>query len=551
MLETDPSLQSRAGVPASHAFGPMDTFPAVIAALARKTPEKILLHETSGRALTCGAFHESVLTWASALQRLGVTEGRRVAVMLPNPIDALACWLGLAWLRAVETPINLQFHGRMLAYVINDAAADFVVAAARFLPAIAAVAAELKCVRTVVAPDLRSLAAPLPFRLVGAEEFLRDVEPLVGLEAPARHEISTMLYTGGTTGPSKGVLIPWGLWTDSQDTAGRYLGEQDVTYDPLPMFHGGGKSLAQIAIRAGSSVVLREHFRTEDFWDDVRRWGCTFAALFPAMAEWLLARTPQPDDGTSPLRRVAMVPIIPRVQEFKTRFGVQVQTSYGMTEIGLPMGTVTFTPDVTGNWQSCGRVGPAYEARIVNSEDYEVPDGVVGELVVRSRLPWGLMCGYFGRPEATAAAWRNGWLHTGDAFRRDADGNLYFVDRMKDALRRRGENVSSFEVEAHVNEHPDVLESAVIGVPSEFGEDEIKVYVIIRPGAAPNPTAMLGELATRLPRFMVPRYLEFIEALPRTEATLRVQKVKLRENWRNRHTWDQQMGRYLDHEDPA
>jgi crotonobetaine/carnitine-CoA ligase len=155
------------------------------------------------------------------------------------------------------------------------------------------------------------------------------------------------------------------------------------------------------------------------------------------------------------------------------------------------------------------------------------------------------MCGYFGRPEASAAAWRNGWFHTGDVFRRDGEGNLYFVDRLKDALRRRGENVSSFEVEAMVNAHPDVLQCAAIGVPSEFGEDEIKICVIARPGVALEPATLLEELATRMPRFMVPRYVEFVTELPRTEATLRVQKARLRERPFNERTWDRQAGCYL------
>lgn len=527
-------------------YGPMDTFPAVVADRARRTPEKILLREIAGRALSCAAFQHDILTWAAALRRLGVEPGCRVVVMLANPIDSLACWLGLAWLRAVETPVNLQFHGRMLAYVIDDAAARFIVTAERFLPAIAAVAEQLPHVHAIVVPDLRTPAPALPFALVSGDEFFRGVTPARDLTPPARHDIATMIYTSGTTGRSKGVLFPWGLLSDMCETVACHLGDDDVAYDPLPMFHTGGKATAQTTITAGGSVVLREQFRTEAFWEDVRRWGCTFAPLFPAMAEWLLARPPAPDDATGPLRRVSMVPLIPRIEEFKARFRVQVQTSYGLTEGGLPIGTAPFTADVTENYQSCGRVSAAYEARVVDAHDYDVPDGEVGELVLRSKHPWGLMCGYFGQPEATAAAWRNGWLHTGDAFRRDRHGNYYFIDRMKDALRRRGENVSSFEVESQVNEHPDVLQSAVIGVPSGFGDDEIKVYVIARPDATPDAAALLEELATRLPRFMVPRYLEFIDEFPRTEATLRVQKAKLREQWRTPRTWDRQSGQFLE-----
>jgi crotonobetaine/carnitine-CoA ligase len=524
----------------------MDTFPAVVAERARRTPQQLLLRDVSGRSLTCAAFHDAVLTWAAALRRLGVEPGCRVGVMIPNPIDSMACWLGLAWLRAIETPINLQFHGRMLAYVVNDAEATFLVIAQRFLPAHAAIAQQLTGVKAVAVPDLDGSAPAMPFPLVSGAQLFEGIAPATDLTAPQRHDLSTMIYTSGTTGPSKGVLIPWGLWADSQPTTGCHLREDDVIYDPFPMFHTGGKSMAQTAIQAGGSVVLRESFRTEAFWEDVWRWGCTFVALVPAMAEWLLAREPRPDDGASPLRRVAMVPIIPRVEEFKARFRVQVQTNFGMTETGAPIGSAPFMADVTGNYRSCGRVVAAYEARIVDACDYDVPPGEVGELVLRSKRPWGLMCGYFGRPQATAAAWRNGWFHTGDAFRADQQGNLFFVDRMKDALRRRGENVSSFEVEAHVNEHPAVLQCAVIGVPSEFGEDEIKVCVIARAGATPSPGALLDELALRMPRFMVPRYVEFVDELPRTEATLRVQKMKLREQWRNPRTWDRHTGRFLD-----
>lgn len=532
-------------VAGGYRYSPMDTFPAVIAERARRTPDRLLLQDVTGRSMTCAGFHAAALTWAAALRRVGVVAGCRVAVMLPPPMESLACWLGLAWLRAVETPINLQFHGRMLAYVINDAQARFLVIAERFLPAIAEVAAQLPQVEAIVVPDLTGTPPALPFPLVRGDEILAGATPATDLATPERHDISTMIYTSGTTGPSKGVLLPWGLWTDSVETIGRYFDDDDVTYDPFPMFHTGGKSMAQTGIMAGGSVVLRESFRTGAFWEDVRRWGCTVVALVPAMSEWLLACEPSPEDGRSPLRRVTMTPVIPRVEEFKARFHVEVQTNFGMTEIGAPIGSALFTRDVSANYRACGRLGPNHEARIVDANDYDVADGEVGELVLRTKLPWGLMCGYFGRPDATAAAWRNGWFHTGDAFRRDTEGNFYFVDRMKDALRRRGENVSSFEVEQHVNEHPDVLQSAAIGVPAEVGEDEIKVYAIARPGTSLTARALLDYLAPRMPRFMVPRYVEIVEDLPRTEATLRVQKAELRKRPFNDRTWDRTIDAFL------
>jgi crotonobetaine/carnitine-CoA ligase len=207
-----------------------------------------------------------------------------------------------------------------------------------------------------------------------------------------------------------------------------------------------------------------------------------------------------------------------------------------MTEAG----NVTSRPLVTDESPSCGKPRPGYEARIVDEHDYEVGVGEVGELMVRTEQPWWMNAGYWNMPEKTAEAWRNGWFHTGDGFRRDEEGNYYFVDRTKDALRRRGENVSSFEVEAIVNEHPDVAETAAIAADMELGEQEIKICVIRRQGADLTPEALIEFLIPRMPRFMVPRFVEFVDEFPRTEATMRVQKVKLRAEALNDRTWDRE-----------
>ncbi len=523
-----------------------DTFPAVIATLAQRTPERIILREVGGRVANCAQFHTAVLEWAAAFQRLGVAPGTGVVVLLPNGIDSLACWLALGWIRAREVPVNLQFRGRMLAYVIDDADARVLVVDRRFLPQVLEVGPQLTRVSTLVVAGGEAPGPDCPFETLTTRDLFAGLEPARNLAVPVRTDLSTMIYTSGTTGPSKGVLIPWGIWSDSAPVIAARLGEGDVVYDPFPMFHTSGKALAQAGICAGAAVVLREVFSTNDFWDDIHRFGCTFAALVPAMTAWLLARPPDQRDRASPLRRVALSPIIPRVEEFKARFDVAIQTNFGMTEIGSPIGTATFTADITGNYGSCGRLSPGYDARIVDAQEREVAHGEVGELCLRAQLPGGLMDGYFGRPQATAEAWRNGWFHTGDAFRRDEGGNFYFVDRMKDALRRRGENISSFEVEAFVNAHPQVLASAAIGVPAEEGEEEIKIYVIAKPGSALNPAELLEALGPRMPRYMLPRYVEFVDDLPRTEATLRVQKAKLRERPLSGCTWDRELGRYLD-----
>jgi crotonobetaine/carnitine-CoA ligase len=237
---------------------------------------------------------------------------------------------------------------------------------------------------------------------------------------------------------------------------------------------------------------------------------------------------------------VGLVPLPPGVAEFERRFGVRVMTSYGMTEIGMP-----FVSDGSNlaNDTSCGRLVPGwagYEVRIVDEHDQPLPPNEAGELVVRTREPWVLNRGYHGKPEATAAAWRNGWFHTGDAFVCDEDGNYYFFDRIKDAIRRRGENISSFEVEALVNEHPEVVESAAIAVPSEYSEDEVKVCVVRADGSTLTESQLIEFLVPRMPKFMVPRYVEFVEALPKTEGTMRTRKFELRTEPLNDATWDRE-----------
>jgi crotonobetaine/carnitine-CoA ligase len=257
--------------------------------------------------------------------------------------------------------------------------------------------------------------------------------------------------------------------------------------------------------------------------------------MFGASAQLLNAADRKPEDASTPLRHVLMSPLLADVEGFMKRFDLLVTTGYGMTEIGP---VICATGEVSNdNHRSCGRLTPGYEARLVDEHDCEVPAGELGELIVRSDQPWTLNLGYVGLPEESMKAWRNGWFHTGDVFRVDADGNFYFVDRLKDAIRRRGENISSFEVEAIVNSHPDIVESAAVAVPSDLGEDDVKVVVVRRPGSHINEPDLIEFLIPVMPRFMLPRYVEFVDTLPKTP-TDRVQKVLLRNAGVTPQTWD-------------
>ncbi len=309
----------------------------------------------------------------------------------------------------------------------------------------------------------------------------------------------------------------------------------------FPAFHVSGKASLYITARAHGHVVLRETFSLTEFWNDIRRFNVTAAGLVGPMAGLLMLAEPQPDDADNPLDKIYVGPIIPQIEQFMERFGItRVGTGFGMTEIGAPIMSDGFS---LANYQSCGRARtgpPHYEVRVVDEHDEEVGPGVVGELVVRAGDPWVMNAGYYGMPEQTARAWRNGWFHTGDGFRYDEDGNFYFVDRMKDAIRRRGENVSSFEVEAFVSRHPKVAESAAVAVPSELTEDEIKICVVVRPGEELSPEELIDFLVPLMPKFMVPRYVEFIEGLPKTQGTMRTRKVELRDAAVNERTWDRE-----------
>jgi crotonobetaine/carnitine-CoA ligase len=284
----------------------------------------------------------------------------------------------------------------------------------------------------------------------------------------------------------------------------------------------------------GSTVVIREAFDTQVFWSEVERYRCTTTLLLGAMANFIHRQPARPDDADTPLRSVIMVPLIPELDAFKERFGVRVCTTFNMTEVSAPIASCGWDP---ANTQTCGRPRPGYECRIADERDQPLPPGKVGELLVRTDEPWKLMAGYWGKPEETARALRNQWVHTGDGFTRDEDGNFYFVDRLKDSIRRRGENISSIEVEADVNQHPAVLESAAIAVPSEWGEDEVKVAVVLKEGETLRPEELVEFVIARMPHFMVPRYIEFVAALPKTQ-TQKIRKEELRAAGITDATWD-------------
>ncbi len=514
-------------------FAPTETLPGAVQRWAATAPDRPFLRHVDGGARTYGELHTAALRWADAFRRAGIGAGDNVPVMSTTTITAEEHWLGLGWLRARFTGVNTDFRGPSLAYVIHNSRARHLICASRFLDRVAEIAPDLVDVELVIVADDGAPPSGFPLPAVAARELWDAAAVADDLPVPERHEVACITYTSGTTGASKGVLVPWGRLWPNHGWVG--LTGDDVYYCPFPVFHLSGMlPLAWLGF-PGGQVVLRESFKTDEVWADVRRFGCTTTALIPAMMNWLIDQPVRDDDLDKPLRFVNGAPVVPRVDEFRRRFGVQMRTQYGGTETGTVLAA---GPDVTADRASQGKlVTPGYRVRIVDTHDDDVPDGVVGELVVRTDQPWRMLAGYFDMPERTAEAWRDGWFHTGDGFVRE-DGRYHFVDRITDSMRRRGENISSSEVEAYVVEHPLVSEAAAIAVPSEHGEDEVKVCVVLQPGAELPHDELHAFLAARMPAFMVPRYLEYLVAPERTEAMQRIKKPALRAEPLNEHTWD-------------
>ena len=512
--------------------------PHLLADRAAECPDRTFLQEVDGRSISYGDLHRYTLTWADAYRRLGITAGDRVAVMLPTGIDAVSAWLGLSWLRAWEVPVNTGYVGRMLHYLLEHSRSKLLVTAADYLERLGDVADGLTHLETIVVHDRDDVTSDLPFRVIGRGDFLAGAAPATDLGGPGPADIATVMYTSGTTGPSKGVLVPWAQLhaTASTSIFTGDFGADDAYYMPFPLFHISGKGPVYTFALVGGRVVMRPSFNTSAFWDDIRRYRCTTTLLLGAMANFINRQERRPDDADTPLHTVVMVPLIPELDDFKQRFGVRVSTAFNMTEISVPLHSDGWT---LADLESCGKVRPGYEVRVVDTDDEDVGPGRVGELIVRSQDPWTLMAGYLDMPEATTAAWRNLWLHTGDAFRYDADGNYYFLDRIKDTIRRRGENISSAEVEvggqrasgrAGVRSHRRAL-----GVGRGRGQDR---------GRAPTRRErqagrLIDFLSPRLPRFMLPRYVEVVESLPKTP-TEKVRKVELRAQGLTPTTWDRE-----------
>lgn len=507
------------------------TLTAVLAAGCSRHPDRVALRDVE-TAYTYRELWQAGERMAGGFAELGVTDNDRVLVMLDNSADYALVMIALNFLGAVAVPTNTMYKQAILSHVVTNSNAAVAVVGDRYVDALAAVAPGLRHV--VVRGTLADTVASWR---VSSFENIRSAAPRTPV---ARNVWDPLLigYTSGTTGLSKGVVICNGQAFQVSDPleVQRVRGDGHVFYVVCPMFHVTG-TLGGVfgALIAGSTAHIGKPFSASSFFADVNEAGATHTLLVSAMVEFLLRQPPSDRDAATSLDAVYMVPLHPDYEEFAKRFGVKITTSYGSTEMGCVLVNEDH-PDPARNVAL--RIRRGYEVRLVDEFDIAVPDGTPGHAIFRSDLPWLLGVQYQGNHEATAGAWRNGWLHSGDLMTRDGDGYFRYADRQRDAIRRRGENISSMEVEREVLRHEDVVECAAVGVASEYSEQEVKIFVVRRAGSTLTPENLLHFLVHAMPRYSLPRFIEFIDDLPRT-ATDKVRKEALRA-MSNEKAWDRE-----------
>ncbi len=460
---------------------------------------------------------DEVQARATHLHSQGVAAGDFVLVWLPSGPDMMVAWFALNYIGAVFVPLNIDYRGNLLAHAINETRAQLLISHPDLIERLQGL--ELPALQSIL--HTGAGAPPQSGLAVGSFHEPVDVGSVVAPQAVDAGDTQTVIFTSGTTGPSKGVLCPYRQILLTGIATYGYLGRQDTVMIELPMFHIGGVGAVIGALHAGATLVIFDGFRTQDFWQRVQEFSVTSSSgLIGSMAAFLLQAEPHPQDRNNTLRMLTMM-LNPQALQAAERFGFDYVSGFNMTELSVPL---ISEPNCTVAG-SLGTPRDGVECRVVDDNDQPVAVGEAGELIVRADAPWAFNKGYLNRPEATAEAWRGGWFHTGDLVRRDNRGNYYYVDRKKDAIRRRGENISSVEVEQVLLTHPGVREAAAVGVDSPLGEQE--VLVALTADTDLDFTAVTEFCIPRMPHYMVPRYFRLLDDLPKTP-TNKVRKQVLR-----------------------
>ena len=522
-----------------------------IAALSRAVsahPDRIFL-DFSGDTYTYGEIDGITNRFAHSLRDLGVQAGDTVVSVLDNNIDAVIAWLAINKLRAVSVPLNTALRGEFLRHQVANAGAKIVISESGYVERLNAIADGLTQVTLILhrgdlpEGDLAGSSSSSSVPLEPLADHAGDDDSALG-EPPDPSDIACLIYTSGTTGPSKACMVGFNYQCNLArlKLRGAPATADDITYTPLPLFHQNAiVSGITSTMLVGGRIAFAPRFSVSQFWPDIERSGATIASILGGMGT-LLAQAPDNDSMKRCYGQVHTVRGNPFNKElkdiWKARFGSRHVGSndYGVTEAAV-VTSLAEGEYATAPPDSSGRRNPDFDVRIVDDDDNELPPNQPGEVIIRPLKPNAMFDGYWRDPEATLRVFGNLWFHTGDIGTFDENGYFYFKDRKKDYLRRRGENISSFEMESTFLLHPNIEEVAVHAVLSPFGEDDVKVTAVLTEGSELGEETLCVWAIERVPYYAVPRYIEFRDALPKNSSG-RILKYQLRDEGATPDTWD-------------
>jgi len=498
------------------------------------------LHETflkwKDEEISWGDFVDHIYAVAAGFWDAGIRTGDRAAMMMGNCPEFLYAYYAMVFMGVGAVPLNVAQRGEALAYILNDSGASAIIIDDVLVQHFLAIRDRVPNVRLVI---IQGSVPSIEGNVIAIEEWLkvgRDRPPIGSL---AKASADNILYTSGTTGPPKGVVNKGinpvniiKLWEPTGVRAG------ETIYTPLPLFHGNALAVSALgAIMLDYKLAIGERFSASKHWDDCRKYNAVEFNTLGAMIPILLKQPEGPDDGDNPVRIVLSAGCPAYAwRPLEERFKLRLIEWFGMVD------SPGFLMNTTGKVGSMGKSLPGFDFHVVDDEDRDVPPGKVGELVFRSDAGKAAAF-YYGKEDATNEAWRNDWFHSGDLAWIDEEGDFFYAGRKKASMRRRGENISAWEIESVVNQYPAVLESAAHAVPSELSEDEIKLVVVLKPEQTATPEEILDFCQGKMAYYAIPRYVEFRDSLPKT-GTHRIEYTILKQEGITPETWDREAAGY-------
>ena len=511
---------------------------SIIEDKARQHPNHVVF-QFRDEPITFEQLNHNINKAANGFTAMGIKHGDKVALMLPNSAEFLYAWFGLNKIGAVEVPINVALKGTGLVHQIVQSDCMVLVADAKFLDRLDPISDDLTTVKHAVfynTPEGQSLPT---WKSIESSTFAELMDHSSDSPNVIVHftDMASILYTSGTTGVSKGVMISHNYWYDiwSQSVKYSQYTEDDVLYTGLPFFHGNAQGITiGPAILADAKAVIVDRFSASSLWDDCRKWECTEANYIGGIIPILMKAAEGASDGDNPLRlMVGAAAPVNIWHDFESRFNTKLLEVYGMTECYCCLAN----PIDEVRPGSCGKAITGWDVKIIDDNGTQAGPMELGEFVARPQSMNVGTSGYYKMPEKSLELFENMWINTGDLGRMDEDGYFYFVDRKKQALRRRGENISSFEVEAVINANPAVLESCIVGVPSDVGEEDVKAVIVLQEGQTLTEKEVIDWCMPRMAYFCIPRYIAFRTSLPKTPSE-RVEKYKLKVEGVTADCWD-------------